>query len=126
LFEFKSSSSPTLESSSLIAATILDLLLVSRFEISPFFLPAIFLLYSAPRTSVLLSVCKSTSLIASTTEFLISVVNSGVELSPDLLLERFPISFCNSLIASIIVTSSLLTAAKRSLFLIISLRSGLL
>jgi len=65
-------------------------------------------------------------LIASTIEFLISVLSWGTSVTFDLLLERFPISDCNSLIASMIVTSSLVTEAKRSLFLVILLRLGLL
>jgi len=99
---------------------------VWRLVISEFFLPVISFEYSAPRTSVLLSACKSTSLIASTIEFLISVLSWGVLVTFDLLLERFPISDCNSLMASITVTLSLITEAKRSLFLVISLRLGLL
>jgi hypothetical protein len=54
------------------------------------FFPFISLVYSAPRTSSLLSACKSTSLIASTTVCLLSVVN-WTSLTLDLLWERLPI-----------------------------------
>ena len=91
----KSSSSPTLLSSSFIAATILDLSVVSKLVISPCFLPTALVAYSAPKTSALLSACKSTSLIASTTVFLLSVVN-WILLSPEAELDKLPIWLCNS------------------------------
>jgi hypothetical protein len=69
------SKSPISESNSLIALTIVDLSLVVKLFISEVFLPSAFFVYSAPKTSSLLSACKSTSLIASTTVFLLSVVS---------------------------------------------------
>ena len=69
------------ESSSLIEFTIDDLSCVVKLLISEFFLPVTSLVYSAPRTSSLLSACKSTSFIASTTVCLLSVVNYTSETS---------------------------------------------
>jgi len=118
--------SPISLSSSLIALTIELLSAVVKLLISEFFFPVTSVVYSAPNVAKLLSACKSTSFIASTTEFLESVVNWGIELSLDLLEDKLPISACNSLIASTIVTSSFSTAAKRSLFFVILFKSGLL
>jgi len=101
----KLSSSPTLASNSFIAATILDLLVVSRLVISLFFFPSTSIVYSAPITSLLLSAWVSTSLIASTNEVLLSVFNCGIEVSPEALFDKLPISDYNSFIASIIVMS---------------------
>jgi hypothetical protein len=81
----KSSNSPARASNSLIASTIVPLFVVWRLVISPFFYPLLFLGYSAPIVASLLSACKSTSLIDSTTVFLLSVVNSGQALIPLLL-----------------------------------------
>jgi len=98
---------------------------VFKFLISEFFFPFKSVVYSAPIVLKLLSEWVSTSLIAWTKVSLLSVDNS-IEEIPDFSLDKFPISDCNSFIASTIVISSFLTWPKRSLPFKVLLKFGLL